>query len=55
MNITWVGVGLGAVVILLVLLLARMVANSKRREIRHRANEETFSFTDMTIDCGPVR
>ena len=36
MNITWVGVGLGAVVILLVLLLARMVANSKRREIRRK-------------------
>lgn len=36
MNITWVGVGLVAVVILLVLLLARMVANGKRREIRRK-------------------
>ena len=36
MNITWVGVGLVAVVILLVLLLVRMVAHSKQRELRRK-------------------
>jgi hypothetical protein len=32
----WVAVGLGVVVLLLVVLLARMVGNSKRREIRKK-------------------
>jgi hypothetical protein len=36
MDITSVGIGLVAIVILLVLLLARMVANGKRREIRRK-------------------
>jgi len=32
----WVPIGFGVVVLLLVLLLARLVGNSKRREIRKR-------------------
>ena len=36
MDLYWVPVGFGVVLVLLVLLLARMVGNSKRREIRKK-------------------
>lgn len=36
MDMYWVPIGFGVVVLLLVLLLARLVGNSKRREIRKR-------------------
>jgi hypothetical protein len=35
-DIYWVPIGFGVVVLLLILLLARMVGNSKRREIRKK-------------------
>jgi hypothetical protein len=35
-DIYWVPIGFGVVVVLLILLLARMVGNSKRREIRKK-------------------
>ncbi|HTL77253.1 MAG TPA: hypothetical protein VL654_13095 [Casimicrobiaceae bacterium] len=36
MELYWVPIGFAVVVLLLVLLLARLVANSKRREIRRK-------------------
>ena len=36
MELYWVPIGFGVVLVLLVVLLARMVGNSKRREIRKR-------------------
>ena len=36
MELYWVPIGFAVVVVLLVLLLARMVGNSKRREIRKK-------------------
>lgn len=36
MELYWVPIGFGVVVLLLILLLARMVGNSKRREIRKK-------------------
>ena len=36
MDLYWVPIGFGVVVVLLVVLLARMVGNSKRREIRKK-------------------
>ena len=36
MEFIWITAGLAAVVVLLIVLLARMVGNSKRREIRRK-------------------
>ena len=36
MEMYWVPIGLGVVMVLLVLLLARLVGNAKRREIRRK-------------------
>lgn len=36
MELYWVPIGFGVVVLLLILLLARLVGNAKRREIRKR-------------------
>ena len=36
MDLYWVPIGFGVVLVLLVVLLARMVGNSKRREIRKK-------------------
>ena len=36
MELYWVPIGFGVVVVLLVLLLARLVGNAKRREIRKK-------------------
>ena len=36
MDLHWVPIGFGVVLVLLVVLLARMVGNSKRREIRRK-------------------
>ena len=36
MELYWVPIGFGVVAVLLVLLLARLVGNSKRREIRRK-------------------
>ena len=63
MEIYWVPVGFGVVVLLLILLLARMVGNSKRREIRKKlglpegsrltpeqsATFQAFENTDMKL------
>jgi hypothetical protein len=36
LNMIWIGAGVAAVALLLVLLLARLVGNAKRREIRKK-------------------
>ena len=63
MDLYWVPIGFGVVLVLLVALLARMVGNSKRREIRKKlglpessrltpeqaAAFQAFENTDMKI------
>lgn len=63
MDLYWVPIGFGVVIVLLVLLLARLVGNAKRREIRKKIGLpekarltpqqaeafQTFENTDMRL------
>ena len=52
MELYWVPIGFGVVIVLLVLLLARLVGNAKRREIRKKIGlPESAKLTAQQADA----